>query len=382
MKITFFIGSLYGGGAERVTCNLASFLVQHGHEVEILTMSETEQTYELDKRVTSKVLLPLIDRKGKMWNTVIRLLRFFRYMRQHETDIYIVMLPKTTIMLLLFKWLSEAKVIAAERVDPAAYSSLIAKVLKKYASRADGWVFQTKDAKKWYGEAIKNCKTIVIPNAINLLFIRAPYKGTRRKVIAGVGRLSKQKNFSLLIRAFAKISPDFPDYSLTIYGKGDMESELKDLAVTLGVQEKVQFPGNIQNIADEMEKNTMFVLSSDFEGMPNALMEAMALGVPCIATDCPCGGPRYLIQNDVNGLLVPVGDVDEMAEAMSKVLGDPKKAKNLGEEARKITERLEPNKVYGEWEKFIYAVVGEGKINVKSRNCFRRFFNRWSAKSS
>ena len=357
MKITFFIGSLYGGGAERVTCNLASFLVQHGHEAEILTMSETERIYELDDRVTSKTLLPLIDRKGKLWNTLIRFPRFLAYLRKHSTDVYIVMLPKTTIMLLFFKWLTKAKVIAAERVNPAAYSSLIAKTLKKYASRADAWVFQTEDAQKWYGEAIRNCKSIVIPNAINPLFIRPLYKGTRRKVIAGVGRLNRQKNFNLLIRAFAKIAIDFPEYSLTIYGKGDMENELKELTLALDIQEKVNFPGNIQNIADEMEKNTMFVLSSDFEGMPNALMEAMALGLPCIATDCPCGGPRYLIQDSVNGLLVPVGDVDEMAEAMRKILYDPKKAKSLGEEARKITERLEPNKVYGEWEKFIYNVV-------------------------
>lgn len=358
MKITFFIGSLYGGGAERVTCNLASYLVQHGHQVEILTMSETEKKYELDKRVSIRLLLSLKERKNTVWNTLIRMPKFWRYLKASDTDEYIVMLPKTTIMLLMFRWLTKAKVIAAERVDPASYSNCIAKMLRHFAKRADAWVFQTEDAQKWYGDAIQNCKSIVIPNAINPIFIRPQYMGEKRKTIAGAGRLNDQKNFSLLIRAFAKIATEFAEYNLVIYGKGDKEQELKSLVDSLGLRKRVEFPGNIQNIADEMEKNTMFVLSSDFEGMPNALMEAMALGLPCVSTDCPCGGPRYLIRNGVNGLLVPVGDVDEMTRAMRRILSDSKTAENMGKEAMKIAKELAPDKIYGLWEKFVDGIVG------------------------
>ena len=360
MKVTLFIGSLYGGGAERVTCNLASYLVQHGHQAEILTMSETEKAYELDERVSVKTLLSLEERKNTAMNTFIRMPKFWRYLKTSDTDVYIVMLPKTTIMLLMFQWLTKAKVIAAERVDPASYSKRIAKMLKKYAKRADGWVFQTKDAKKWYGNVIKNCKSIVIPNAVNPVFIRPQYEGKKRKIIAGAGRLDVQKNFGLLIRAFVKIAPEFPEYNLTIYGKGDKEQELKSFVDSLGLRGRVEFPGNIRNIAEEMEKNTMFVLSSDFEGMPNALMEAMALGLPCISTDCPCGGPRYLIRDGVNGLLVPVGDADEMAEAMKKILSDSNTAENMGKEAMKIAKDLAPDKIYGMWEKFIVSIA-EGR---------------------
>ena len=356
MKITFFIGSLYGGGAERVTCNLASYLVQQGYQAEILTMSETERAYELDKRVTVKTLLPLSDRKSKLWNTVIRFPRFWNYLRKNQTDAYVVMLPKTIIMLLAFRKMIKAKVIAAERNDPKQYKGMIEKLSLKYASRADGWVFQTEDAQKWYGNAIKNCKATVIPNAINSVFIRPQYMGEKRKIIAGAGRLNDQKNFGLLIRAFAKIAPEFPEYNLTIYGKGDKEQELKSLVDSLGLQGRVEFPGNILNIAEEMEKNTMFVLSSDFEGMPNALMEAMALGLPCISTDCPCGGPRYLIRDGENGLLVPVGDADEMAKAMSKVLSDSGKSESMGNSARKIAESLAPGKIYKQWDDFIKVV--------------------------
>lgn len=357
MKITFFIGSLYGGGAERVTCNLASYLVQHGHQAEILTMSETERAYELDERVTVKTLLSLSDRKGKLWNTMIRLPRFWSYLRENKTDTYIVMLPKTTIMLLAFRKMTKAKIIVAERNDPKAYSKKISDMLKKYASCADGWVFQTEEAQKWYDSSIKNCRFTVIPNAINPVFIRPQYMGEKRKVIAGVGRLNDQKNFGLLIRAFAKIAPEFPEYSLTIYGKGDRERELKFLVDSLELQERVEFPGNIQNIAEEMEKNTIFVLSSDFEGMPNALMEAMALGLPCVSTDCPCGGPRYLIQDGVNGLLVQVGDENQMTEAIRNLLTNSDYAKEIGQKASKISEKLAPDKIYGKWEEFIAGCI-------------------------
>lgn len=357
MKITLFIGSLYGGGAERVTCNLASYFVQNGHQVEILTMSETEKTYELDKRVSIRTLLSIKERKNTVRNTLVRMPRFWKYLKTRDTDVYIVMLPKTTIMLLMFRWLTKAKVIAAERVDPASYSNRIAKMLRRFANRADGWVFQTEGAQKWYRDVIQNCKSTVIPNAINPVFIRPQYMGEKRKVIAGAGRLNDQKNFCLLIQAFAKIAPEFPDYSLVIYGKGDKEQELKALVDSMGLQEYVKFPGNIQNIAEEMEKNTMFVLASDFEGMPNVLMEAMALGLPCVSTDCPCGGPRYLIQNGMNGLLVPVGDMDEMAEAMKKILLDANLSEKMGKAAMKIAEYLAPDKIYGQWEKFMNNVI-------------------------
>lgn len=343
-----------------MTCNLASYLVQHGHQVEILTMSETEKAYELDKRVSVRFLLSLKERKNTVMNTFIRMPRFWKYLKVSDTDAYIVMLPKTTIMLLMFRRLTKAKVIAAERVDPASYSNRIAKMLRCFAKCADGWVFQTEDAQKWYGDSVKDCKSAVIPNAINPIFIRPQFVGEKRKVIVGAGRLNDQKNFGLLIRAFAKIAPEFPKYNLIIYGKGDKEQELKSLVERLGLQGRIELPGNIQNIADEMEKNAMFVLSSNFEGMPNALMEAMALGLPCVSTDCPCGGPRYLIQDGVNGLLVPVGDVDEMAEALRKILSDSNMAENMGKAAMKIAKDLAPDKIYGKWEDFIISII-EGR---------------------
>lgn len=361
MRITLFISSLYGGGAERVTCNLASYLVNHGHDVEILTVSEITDSYELDEKVAVSSLLPISKKKNKFIDTLSRFPRLWSYLKKKENDLYIVMLPATTIMLLTFRWMTNAKVIAAERVDPAVYPSWIRKSLQYLAKKADGFVFQTEEARAWYGRAVKTCKTSVIPNAINPVFIREPYQGEKRRVISGAGRLNEQKNFSLLVRSFAEIANDFCDYNLVIYGEGEKRIELENLINELGLKDRVLLPGNTQNIADEMEKNTLFVLSSNYEGMPNALMEAMALGLPCISTDCPCGGPKFLIQNGVNGILVPVGNKDKLADAMRIVLEDCEYARKLGKKAQLIKETLEPKKIYGKWLSFIKEVVENNK---------------------
>lgn len=357
MKLTLFIDSLYGGGAERVTCNLANFLVQQGHQVEILTMSETEESYELDAKVRVRSLLLLKERKGKIWNTVIRFPRLWKHLKATNNDAYIVMLPKTTIMLLMFKFLTSAKIIAAERADPAAYSKRTSYLLKKYAPKADGWVFQTEDACAWYGESIQNTIMQVIPNAINPAFIRPLYAGPHNKEIVAVGRLNKQKNFALLIDAFSSVASAYPDYRLIIYGEGPNRKKLEERIIERGLENRVSLPGNVTNIADKMQTAEMFVLSSDFEGMPNALMEAMALGLPCIATNCPVGGPKYLVQNGENGILVPVKDKKALIAAIKSILSDETYAKVMGCEARKISQKLDPEIVYGEWETFISKLV-------------------------
>ena len=359
MKLTLFIDSLYGGGAERVICNLANYLAECGQQVEILTMAETEQSYDLNENISLQTLLPIKERRGKLWNFCFRFFRFIRYLVWEKKDVYIVMLPKTIIMLLMFKWLTKAKIIASERADPTMYPKVISRLLKKYASRADGWVFQTKDARKWYEKSIQKCQAIIIPNAINSSFIRPLYIGPKRNVVASAGRLVKQKNFELLIRAFSLVALDYPEYNLVIYGEGNEKEELNRLIFQLGLEKRIFLPGNIKNIAEEMEKNSLFVLPSDFEGMPNALMEAMALGLPCISTDCPCGGPRFLIQNGINGLLVPVKDESKMAEALKEVLSNSEKAKDLGIQASKIIEKLAPAIIYAQWENFIKNILKE-----------------------
>ncbi len=358
MKITIYIGGLTGGGAERVCCNLASFLVQNRHEVTMLTVSKpNEMCYSLDPQVKLETLETQMRVKNNSIRAIVKQIRLFSFVRKHKTDAYVVMLPKTIQSLMLFRRFIKAPIIVSERANPDSYSQKTQNFLKRAAGYADGFVFQTKDAKEWYDPYIKHYATI-IPNAINPDFIRPVYTGAREKSIVSAGRLSEQKNFKLLLEAFAAVAPEYPEYTLKIFGKGPLEEALKVYAQTLGVADRTQFMGYVSNMPEQLEKASVFVLSSDFEGMPNALMEAMALGLPCISTDCPAGGPRFLIQHGKNGLLVPVGDREVLIAALKKLLGNDPVAAQMGKTARNVADKLSPERIYGLWEKFLTEVVG------------------------
>ena len=353
MKITIFIGSISGGGAERVACNLANFLLKK-HEVTMLTMSETPNAYGLHDIVRHISLITAKERKNKIAGNALRYFRLKRYLKNTECDCYLVMLPITTALLLHFKKICKAPIIASERNNPYIFSSFKRIMMRHYAKRADAWVFQTEDAAKWYEGIAK--ESVVIPNAINPAFIREPYVGEKEKSIVAAGRLSEQKNFKLLIEAFSKIAPDFPEYDLKIFGKGPLEQDLREYAAEKGVGERVNFMGYVDNMPEQLEKASLFVLSSDFEGMPNALMEAMALGLPCVSSDCPVGGPRFLIKDGENGLLVLVGDAEKMTEAMKSLLNDPEKAQIMGDNSREIANTLSPHEIYKKWESVITEI--------------------------
>lgn len=356
MKISFFIGGLSNGGAERVICSLANYMFRAGHDVTIVTMADDKPTYTLEEGISRVTLLKSIERRSFVINSIRRLRRFYKYLRSSNTEVYVVMLPVTTIMLLWMKRFTKAKIVAAERSYPAIYSTRIQYLLRRLARKADGWVFQTPGQKEWYGSSgIKN--NIIIPNAINPAFIRSKFTGDRKKRIVTVGSLTKPKNHELLINAFSAIAKDFSDYKLVIFGEGSKRDILHNLVKELGVEKQVELPGYSTHITDDIIDSTLYVLSSDYEGMPNSLLEAMALGLPCISTDCDGGGARLLIDNEKNGLLVPKGDKNALADAMKRMLLNKEFADYCGNEAYKVRETLSSEVVYKKWEVFISEVV-------------------------
>ena len=357
MKITLFIGGLSGGGAERVMCNIANYLVNHEHVVEILTISDDSSPYYLNKKVSTHSLISSKEKRSFVKDSLTRFIRLRKYLRNRVCDVYVVMIPLTTILLLAFRNLTKAKIIVSERSYPEFYDKWKRVLLKKLAHRADGWVFQTDAAMGWYQGKLGKSKTIIIPNAINFDFLGNIEIAEKRPVIVSVGRLKGMKNHTLLINAFSRICDKYPEYVLEIYGEGEAKGVLEDLINNLNLNTRVHLMGFQNNINEKIKNASLFVLSSNHEGMPNALIEAMAMGLPCISTDCDGGGAKFLIKDGVNGLLVPKNDVEVMAEAMDKLLSNPKLANQLGVEAHQICERLAPEKIYSEWEKFILDVA-------------------------
>ena len=243
--------------------------------------------------------------------------------------------------------------IVSIRIDPKiAFGTLKRKISLSLYDLADGFVFQTDEMKEWFSKKIQD-KSVVIPNPVNKDFLCKPYDGERKKVVVNVGRLTEQKNQKMLISAFAEFKKTFPDFKLKIYGEGPLREELQKQIDDLGISEDAKLVGVVSNIKDEIYDASMFVLSSNYEGMSNALMEAMALGMPSISTDCPPGGSRFLIRNNEEGILVKVGDIGELANAMCKIAEDKKFARAISVTGHKKMLELNPKNVNDEWKKFI-----------------------------
>ncbi|MDE5598104.1 MAG: glycosyltransferase, partial [Lachnospiraceae bacterium] len=178
----------------------------------------------------------------------------------------------------------------------------------------------------------------------------------REKRIVSVGRMDANKNHEMMIRAFAKLAVKYPEYTLTIYGDGELRSHLEKLIDSLELSGRVFMPGVILNVADEIEKVSLFLLTSYSEGVSNALIEAMALGLPVIATDVPSGGTVELIEHGKNGWMIPVGDEMALEKAMDKLLSDRELAENLGMQARTLQKRFAPERVNKQWQNYFESL--------------------------
>lgn len=359
MNLTIFIGSLGVGGTERVACNLANYMDGRGHKVEILTMSDENPAYFLEPNVLWVPLLKASEHKGYIHDNMLRLRRLCRYFRQTHSDCCCSMNTDGLLILSAIRYMIKIPIIVTERADPDHYPSWKKFLHRRAASCASGFVFQTPDAQEWYSRYIEGIPVRVIPNAVNPDMEFEAHKGPRQKVIVTAARFVDEKNIPLLLHAFAKICASWPEYSLILYGDGYLRKQLEQEAQELGIASRVCFPGFTNNVASKIKSASLFVLSSDVEGMPNTLIEAMALGLPCISTDCRGGGARYLIQNGHNGILVPTRDADALARAIDAILRDFALAEKLGNHAAMIKDRLSSQRVYHEWETFFLEICSK-----------------------
>jgi len=355
MKIVLTIAHMNLGGAQRVCYNLIKWLTENT-ESEVHLMIYSGRTIKEDYDLSR---IPYTIVSGRLFNKISRIRG---ELKRIKPDVLVTMgVPGALFDVPACAGLG-IKHIISERNDPAhfaghTFTRIISRLLMH---RADGFVFQTKDAKAFYsGEIAK--RSVVIPNP---LFIGddcpdTQYVGEREKTIVTTGRLNKQKNHPLLIRAFKRIVEEYPDYKLIIYGEGPERKNDETLIRELGLQKRVLLPGSINDVLEKICKSSLYVLSSDFEGMPNALMEAMALGLPCISTDCPCGGPRELIENEINGILVPVGDKHALVNALEQLITNRKMALQMGKNALAIRETHSKDVICQRWLDYFKQVVGE-----------------------
>ncbi|MBE5063456.1 glycosyltransferase [Lachnospiraceae bacterium DSM 108991] len=362
MNIIFYLGSMNNGGAERVVANLCNRLCDN-NRLMILTSVRKPSVYYLDERIVIKSLDRLEELSSKIiTKNIERLKRLILEVREFNADILISFLSEPCFRSLLVKRKIGIPVIICQRNDPKEeYKSFVYRSLMKWLyPKAEGAVFQTEEQKKFFPIKLQK-KSIVIANPVADEYICDDYRYPLSRKIIAVGRLDAQKNFKLLIKAFQEFSKEYPDYTLQIYGEGPEREVLEKLITACDLTNRVFLCGRVKDIKKKLLEAEFFVISSDYEGMPNALIEAMALGIPVISTDCPCGGPAELISNENMGILTPVKNVKALSRAMECYASNHGLAVRYGSNAKKILTKVSPDSVTKRWILYIKEVYDKEK---------------------
>lgn len=359
MRLMMLIHSLGPGGAEKVLVQLANGLVARGDEVTINILGSRSDAciYPLDPRVRL-VHLGLNRQphhKGVVW-TIMQSLKLVRGVRQFissaKPELLIAFITKTNIFALLATVGTGLPVIISERCDPSITPlGRIWRVARQITYPfASALVVQSREVHEWFPPWIRRI-CWVIPNPI-LKPIRIHSAPTTRHMahrVIAVGRLDYQKGFDILLAAFEQVATRFPDWSLEIWGEGPLREELETQRNRLRLQDRVQFPGITHDIQARYAEADIFVLSSRFEGFPNALCEAMASNLPVVATSCS-GAVRDIIRNGDNGILVPVEDAAALANALSLLIPNHSLQTSLGSQAGKVVNKFSLDFVLDHWE--------------------------------
>ena len=348
MRILFINSSLTSGGSERVMTLLANKFSDKGIDT---TMSLVRELGPDVYRVSEKVKL-VRYKYGTKNKVVIAIKRFIKLRQQIKNgkfDAVIVFMNDLNLITLMAGANTGTPIYISERADPSKrLDTKIYKVLEKhYYPKCTGMIFQTPDVRDQFTDEIKK-KSKVIPNPVSEN-LPEPHIGERKKRIVAAGRFADQKNFSMLIKAFSEFHKDFTDYYLYIYGKGPKEKELKELALNLGIGDSVFFPGFVDNLIDEIKDASMYVSSSNYEGISNSMIEAMAMGLPVICTDCPVGGARMMIKSGTNGFLIPVDNEKVLSETLKLIGNDPNLGERLGNNAIKVRVTHSVDKIADMW---------------------------------
>jgi GalNAc-alpha-(1->4)-GalNAc-alpha-(1->3)-diNAcBac-PP-undecaprenol alpha-1,4-N-acetyl-D-galactosaminyltransferase len=367
MKITLVILNLELGGAERVLVLLAQGLLQRGHSVSVITFAgDDTDFYSLSPGIDRVALnsyqksLPLVQR---ILPTIKRIIRLRRVVKEIQPDIIISFMAPVNILTVLALSNTNYPIIGSEHVSPTkipcsqpweSLRKITYQRLQKLVSVSHG----IDDELSWLD---RDQRTVIhnpfLPISKNLdLLIYPTGVRSNKKLIMAMGRLFPQKGFDLLLRAFQQIKDDFPDWQLVILGDGILLSELEQLHENLKLSESVIFAGNISDPFPLLQSAELFVLSSWTEGFPMAVGEALACGLPVIATNC-CGGVRELIRDGIDGVLVANQDVTALSTAMKHLMSDEKERNRLASRTVEVVERFSLDKALDCWETLVAEVL-------------------------
>ena len=350
-KIMFVIHALGYGGAGKMIVYLANQMSQKGFQCVIYVQEQVGKHYDVEKNV--EIVQETKFFKNYYTRHFQQIFQLRKRVNEINPDLVISFQTNQNALAVLATRGRHIPVIVSERGDPYQYHNIVAKLKTAVINMAEGGVFQTKKAMEYYGEQLQK-RSVVIHNPCTVPYVPAPAWDERRNEIAFVARFDiQQKRQDLMIQAFAIVAKEIPDIRLAFYGEGKEMEDIRTMAESLGVLNRVDFKGLVKDIPNAIRRAKLFVMTSDYEGLPNALIEAMAVGLPCVSTDCSPGGAAELIDSGKNGIIVPCGDANAVARAISEILSNPKRAEMLALEAQGIVNRLNESHIYNKWSEYI-----------------------------
>lgn len=367
-KIVFHLNCLEQGGAERVVTNLSAQFAKEGYEVLVATESQAENEFVLHEKVRRihVGLNPEDENCSRMGKYKKRITNLREMLLKEKPDLLIAFAHKANYRALMATLHLDIPVLISVRTDPVGhYDAWSDKFLIPWLyPKMAGCVFQTEGQRAFFAPNIQK-KSRIILNPINEKYIGREPVTQRTKVIAHVGRLVDFKNQPMLIRGFARVHEKYPEYKLEIYGGDSFDGTreiLESCIADCKVADSVTLMGASDDLARATENAAFFAFTSDWEGLPNALMEAMALGLPCVATDCPCGGPHTIMVDGENGKLIPIKNQEALEQAMIWMIEHPDEAEELGRNARKLGDTASGQAIFLQWKDYIEQIIREHEM--------------------
>ncbi len=352
LKYLFYINTLNRGGAERVFSVLANEFCNAGYEVVFVTSFRVPFEYSLDEKVKRYSVEEDEIKDGFLKKNVRRTKALRKIIKAEKPDAVFSTSPEANFRALFatvgIKCKTAITIISDCKHEYASRSyAFLAKTLYR---RANGIVCQTGEEKAWFPKSIQK-KCTIIYNPIDEKFFEFEAPENRTGVVA-VGRAVPLKRQIDIVEAFAKIANDVED-DLTIYGDGPCRDDMLSRVKALGLENRIFLPGKVDDVAERIHDAKLFVHASEYEGLSNAIMEAMTLGLPCLLTDCDGGCARELLEGGKNGFLVDVGDVEALKEKMLLVLNDDKLVKELSEKSKSKAQEFRGERVFEQWKNYI-----------------------------
>lgn len=356
--LMFYINAIHDGGAERVMLQLAKRFAEAGWRSVLVTSFVDDWEYPVPEGVERISIERRQIAQSRLKRNLSRIKALRGLIKKYKPQALISFMAEPNLRSVLASAFLPVKVIVSVRNDPEReYAGRLGRLIGKLLlPMAAGCVFQTEQARAWFPHRLQK-KSGVIMNQVDGSF----FAGTGAKpegYVMTAGRLTGQKNQAMLIRAYASIASQV-EQELRIYGEGELRGELEKLIASLNMEKRIRLMGASENMPEVLAGAGLFVLPSDYEGMPNALLEAMAAGLCCISTACPCGGPESVIDQGVNGCLIPVGDEAALAGAMLELLRDEKKRRKMGDSARRRAGSFRPEAVFEQWRQYVESVIGD-----------------------